>query len=118
MATILADLHLAEAQADYQFSNRDTAQMAFNVLEKQIFAKHEVPDSVFKQSYDYYLLYLKEFDQIYAAVVDTLNLRELKAQQRDTLQTYPGAHPPVLAPVPAQPEAPAPVKAESEVIIN
>lgn len=112
MATILADLHVAEAQADYQFSNRDTARMAFNVLEKQIFAKHQVVDSVFKKSYEYYLLHLKDLDQIYGGVVDTLNLRELKAQQGDTLQTYPGAIPPVPTPVPA------PVKAKVEAIIN
>jgi hypothetical protein len=79
MASILADIHVAEAQVDHQFPSRDTARMAFSLLEKQIFAKHAVTDSLFRQSYDYYLLHLKELDQIYEGVVDTLNLRQLKA---------------------------------------
>jgi hypothetical protein len=99
MATILSDLHVAEAQSDHQFGNRDTARIAFTILEKQIFENHGVVDSVFRQSYDYYLLHLKDMDQIYAGVIDTLNLRELKAQQRDTVRTYPGAHPPAPAKV-------------------
>lgn len=95
MATIMADLHVAEAQSDYEFPSRDSARIAFNILEKQIFANHGVVDSVFRQSYDYYLLHLKEMDQIYTGVIDTLNLRELKAQQQDTTQASPGASPPV-----------------------
>lgn len=82
MTDILADIHLAEAQVGHQFPNRDSAKMAFNLLEAQIFAKHNVSDSVFRQSYEYYLLYLKELDQIYEAVVDTLSLRELKARNQ------------------------------------
>ena len=83
MATILADIHLAESYADNTFPSRDTARMAFNILQKKIFAKHNVADTVFRDSYDYYLYHLQDMDQIYEAVIDTLNLRELKVRAEE-----------------------------------
>jgi hypothetical protein len=83
MTRILADIHMAESMADMHFPSRDTSKIAYKILEKKIFAQHQVEDSVFLQSYEYYLRHLKEMDKIYEAVVDTLNLRELRLNNRN-----------------------------------
>jgi hypothetical protein len=41
-----------------------------------MFAKLGVSDSVFKRSFDYYMDRPREMEQIYAALVDSLSLKE------------------------------------------
>jgi hypothetical protein len=78
MVQILADVHIAEAQVESQIIYPDTAIMAFNYKEKEIFRKHGVTEQKFRKTYQYYKDNLKEMDALYEVIVDTLSLRETK----------------------------------------
>ncbi len=81
MVQILADVHIAEAQIETQVIYPDTAIMAFNYKEKEIFRKHGVTEKEFRKTYQYYKDNLKEMDALYEIIVDTLSLRETKVRE-------------------------------------
>jgi hypothetical protein len=56
--------------------NLDSAQIVFDKVKGRVFQDAGVTDSTFKKSYDYYMDRPKEFELIYTALVDTLNLYE------------------------------------------
>jgi hypothetical protein len=55
-------------------------------LEREVFLKHDVEDSVFTESMIYYLEYPAKIDAIYARVVDSLSLK----QSTETALDQPG----------------------------
>lgn len=78
MVRILIDLHTLDATVPYLFSrpNNDTARAAFKALREELFAKYHTDSSQFYQTYHYYLEHdIGHINQIYSAVVDSLNLR-------------------------------------------
>jgi hypothetical protein len=77
MINILTDIHIAEAKANRsQLRSYDSIQVYYKSLEKDVFKKYGVDTTVYKQSYAYYLEHMEVMDEIYTAVVDTLNMRE------------------------------------------
>ena len=53
------------------------------MLEKDIFLKHEVTDSVFIESMEYYLESADKMDRIYARVIDSLVVLETKSKTKE-----------------------------------
>ena len=84
MVQILADIHVAEAQVEAKVVYPDTAIMAFNYIEREIFKKHGVTEQEFRDTYQYYKDNLKEMDKLYEIIVDTLSLRETKLRAKNT----------------------------------
>jgi hypothetical protein len=77
MINILIDIHIAEAKAGgASLRSQDSATVYYKVLEGDVFKKHGVDSTTYYNSYRYYMRNIKEMDQIYAAVVDSLSLRE------------------------------------------
>ena len=73
MASILIDIHLAEAYTENAKLKKDTIFSFYKDLEQKNFERHGVDSSSFRKSYDYYARNIKDLDQIYEWVVDTLN---------------------------------------------
>lgn len=76
MVGILLDMHIAEAQVNTLSINRDSSRLIFHHYEQEIYEEHNVADSIYLASYNYYLGQVKDMDEIYSAVVDSLSLRE------------------------------------------
>ena len=77
MINILIDIHIAEAKAGgAALRSQDSSTVYYKVLESKVFKKHGVDSTKYYNSYRYYMHNIKEMDQIYAAVVDSLSLRE------------------------------------------
>jgi len=77
MINILIDIHVAEAKANSaSLRSQDSVAVYYKVLEREVFKKHGVDSVKYYSSYRYYMQHLKQMDQIYAAVVDSLSLRE------------------------------------------
>lgn len=75
MVAFLVDLHLAEAKISYMGNSPvDSAEKMFRNYEAYLFEKHGIEDSVYLQSYEYYLAHMEQLDEIYAAVVDSLSV--------------------------------------------
>jgi hypothetical protein len=77
MINILTDIHIAEAKVNMMnLRSYDSMQVLYRKLEGDIFKKYQVDTAVYNKSYQYYLENTKEMDEIYAALVDSLTLRE------------------------------------------
>jgi hypothetical protein len=76
MVSILIDVYIAEGKVNSLDVKTDSMSNLFAAYEKHIFQKHEVTDSIYRESYQWYLEDIIAMDQIYSAVVDSLSLRE------------------------------------------
>ena len=74
MIGFLLDLHLAEAKINMLAVPHDSAKLLYKHYEKYLFEKHGLEDSAYYQSFQYYLHDLQAMDEIYGAVVDSLNV--------------------------------------------
>jgi hypothetical protein len=76
MVEVLIDIHLTEGIASAMPISYDSSQVLYRLLERDVFIKHEVKDSVFTESMNYYLQYPEKMDAIYARIVDSLSLKQ------------------------------------------
>jgi len=76
MVNVLIDIHLTEGIASSLPIAYDSSQILYFLLEKEVFVKHQVEDSVFTKSMIYYLQDPAIMDRIYTRVVDSLVVRE------------------------------------------
>jgi hypothetical protein len=76
MTNYLIDLHMAEAAVQNLRLKADSAKIVFSAKEKQLLSKHQITDSVFINSYNYYLEHPIKLEEIYSAVVDSISLRQ------------------------------------------
>lgn len=79
MVRTLADIYIAEEKVRRLALSSDSTQLVFERLKGHVFEAAQVHDSVFRISMDYYMGHPKEMEQIYTALVDSLNLREQRA---------------------------------------
>ena len=86
---MLADLHILEAQIENSRLSPDSSRALFLAQQKNLLWKHEVTDSAFQRSYRYYGIHNKDLNEIYAAVIDTLNKREGRLNPSKANQTAP-----------------------------
>lgn len=80
MIRLLVELHTLEARTDGAGLPTDSARALFREAQKSLYWRYEVNDSAFTQSYRYYAVHNKDLDEIYAVVVDSLALREVRQQ--------------------------------------
>lgn len=76
MVNILINIHIAEAAISLKDLPSDSAQVLYKRKKQEIFKEHGVASSRFYKSYQYYISDIKGMDDIYAAVIDSLSLRE------------------------------------------
>ncbi|HEX5172248.1 MAG TPA: DUF4296 domain-containing protein [Cyclobacteriaceae bacterium] len=76
MVKVLSELYITEEKVNRLSLNRDSATLVFNYLNDKIFEKLGTTDSTFKHSMDYYMERPEEIEKIYAALIDSLNLKE------------------------------------------
>ena len=83
MVAFLIDLHTAQATIQSLKLQPDSSAFLFNTFERQLFEDHNALDSIFYQSYSWYLDRPEQMLEIYTAVVDTLSLRESIARRKE-----------------------------------
>lgn len=77
MINILTDIHIAEAKVNHlNLRSYDSIQVVYRDYEMDIFRKYQVDTARYRESYQFYLEHPAYMDEIYAAVVDSLSLRE------------------------------------------
>ena len=84
MAKTIQEVLLAEEKVNRLRLSTDSSKKVFTAIRGKIFEKTGVSDSVFNKSMNYYMDHPKELEQIYTALVDSLNLKEQKASVRPT----------------------------------
>ncbi|UJP67167.1 DUF4296 domain-containing protein [Mongoliitalea daihaiensis] len=81
LINVLLDIHMAEGYVTTFPIHYDSSRMLYPLLEKEVFAKHQVQDSVFKVSLEYYIRDAKQMDRIYARIIDSLSIKEKVGNQ-------------------------------------
>lgn len=78
-ARFLVSVYVAESKLNTYAITPDSAMQLFIPFEQALEKKFNIPDSVIRKTYQYYLDHPEELEQVYTAVIDTLNLMEQKA---------------------------------------
>ena len=86
MVRALAEVYLTEEKVARLSLGPDSAAQVFYLLEGRVFEKLNIPDSVFRESMNYYTDHPAEMEKIYSALVDSLALREQRSPQVSPVQ--------------------------------
>lgn len=76
MVEVLVDIHMAEGMASSLSIPFDSSKKIYPLLEKEVFRKHQIADSVYMESFQYYLRDSRKMESIYARTIDSLALKE------------------------------------------
>jgi hypothetical protein len=76
MVEVLIDIHLAEGLVSTFPIHYDSSRVLYPLLEKEVFKKHQIPDSVFRMSLEFYMKDTKTMDRMYARTIDSLHVVE------------------------------------------
>lgn len=80
MARVLINVHLAEAKVSIRNLPPDSSLIYYQVLKENIYKKFRINQEKFDKSMSYYTNNVKELDEIYEVVVDSLGLQESKGK--------------------------------------
>lgn len=80
MATIIRELHLAEAYVNSNFQYNDSSKYVYKKLEDSILTANGTELIAFDSSIAYYSRNIKLLDDIYAEAIDSLSLKESLAK--------------------------------------
>ncbi|MBB6327297.1 hypothetical protein FHS59_002940 [Algoriphagus iocasae] len=83
MVEVLIDIQLTEGITSAIPVSYDSSQVLYKLLEKEVFAKHQVDDSVFTESLRYYLQFPGVMDEMYSRILDSLAAKETSGIQKD-----------------------------------
>lgn len=81
MVEMLVDIHIAEGLVSSFPIHYDSARVIYPYLENEVFAKHQIADTVFHQSLQYYMRDAKLMDRLYARTIDSLHVIEKSGKQ-------------------------------------
>lgn len=76
MVNVLIDIQLTEGIVSSLPIAYDSSQLLYSLMERDVFLKHAVEDSVFTKSMLFYLEDAEKMDRIYARVIDSLVVHE------------------------------------------
>ncbi len=82
MVSILIDVHITEGNVQQLRIARDSADLVFKYLEKDLFLKHAVSDSSYIKSLGFYFEHPDIMEEIYATVLDSLSLYDRMLQEK------------------------------------
>ena len=82
MVQIMEEIYIAEEKVNHLALPRDSAKGVAASMTAKVFEEAAVNDTIFRQSFDYYMERPQEMELIYTALVDTLQLREQRAPFR------------------------------------
>ncbi|UCS95559.1 DUF4296 domain-containing protein [Echinicola marina] len=76
MVEIMVDIHLAEGMASSLPVSYDSSKKLYPLFESRVFENHQVADTVYMESLEYYLRDTEKMEELYGRVIDSLNVKE------------------------------------------
>lgn len=76
MAVLLSDIYVAEHKASNIGLKYDSSKIVLRHYELKIFEDHNTNDSIYKESFKYYLEHPDQLETIYDMVIDSVSLRD------------------------------------------
>lgn len=85
MVNVMAELYLAEEKTNRLSVPYDSLKQLLPLFSARVFKKAGVSDTLFRKSFDYYMSDPSRLEDIYTALVDTLNLRSqrMRTQKKE-----------------------------------
>lgn len=81
MVNILVEIHLTEGFVQSLSIPYDSSKILYPILERRIFEKYGIPDTVYVKSLEYYLRDAAKMEYLYERAIDSLSVKEKEAQQ-------------------------------------
>ena len=81
LADLMVEFYLAEGKINSLGIQRDSAMKLFLPFEQSVMTKKKISDETLSRTYRYYLDHPLEFEKVYDAIIDTLSLRETRANR-------------------------------------
>lgn len=76
VAVFLKDLYMLETKVKELKVSNDSAKVIFDYYEKQLLEKHQMTDSLYRKSFEYYIDDIRGLTRIYEIIADSLSLEE------------------------------------------
>ncbi|TVP52181.1 MAG: DUF4296 domain-containing protein [Mongoliibacter sp.] len=76
MVEVMIDIHLTEGLVSTFPIHYDSSRVLYPMFEKEVFKKHQLSDSVFLKSLEYYMRDARFMDRLYARTIDSLHVIE------------------------------------------
>lgn len=86
MVQAMTELYLAEQKLATIGISRDSTAQVFKEMSPMVFGKLNTNDSILSMSFDYYMARPAEMEEIFAVLIDSLNLREQKMISNEVKQ--------------------------------
>ncbi len=87
IAAFLKDLYILEMKVKELRLTDDSTKKVFAYYEQQLYNKHNMSDSVYRESFKYYIDDIKGLSKIYEIIADSLSLEERIETIKDSTQT-------------------------------
>lgn len=81
MTNIIIDVYIGEGKVSALNVKRDSSLIVFDAYEELIYHKYDVQKETYKKSLSYYYNNPEQLDEIYEAVMDSLNVKEQKLKE-------------------------------------
>ena len=75
MAELLTDIYVLAAKVEKLNVSPDSTKKVYDFLERELLKEYGISDSLYLESYNYYLNDLNRMTKIHDIVIDTLSLR-------------------------------------------
>ncbi|KAA9327125.1 DUF4296 domain-containing protein [Hymenobacter busanensis] len=82
MVSMLIDVHLLESRVGAANLMQDSATALFDQQLQELYWRQEVSPEVFRASYEYYAIHDKDLEELYKVVIDSLEQREFRLQNK------------------------------------
>lgn len=76
VAVFLKDLYILQEQVKDLKLRDDSAKVVFTYYETKLYEKHNMNDSIYRESFKYYIDDVKGLTRIYEIIADSLSLEE------------------------------------------
>ena len=87
VAVFLKDLYMLEQKVKDLKITQDSAKIVFDHYEQKLYEKHGMEDSLYRESFKYYMDDIRGLARIYEIIADSLSLEQrLSAANRDQLE--------------------------------
>lgn len=86
LVNVLIDIQLTEGIVSSLPIAYDSSQLLYSLMEKDVFEKHSVQDSVVTKSMLFYLEDAEKMNRIYSRIIDSLSVHE--SIPRDSLDLF------------------------------
>lgn len=83
IAVFLKDLYMLETKMDELRLTKDSTKIVFAYYENKLYEKHNMTDSLYRESFKYFMDDIKGLTKIYEIMADSLSLEERLASAKD-----------------------------------